>query len=187
MDPFGFHADLRPGTTSRVWSLNQFKWQDQAWIEHRTSQAIRTCPVNIYEVHLGSWARETSTCAMLNYRELGTRLTRYCLDMGYTHIQLMPIAEHPLDRSWGYQTTGYFSPTSRFGNPDDFRYLVDHCHRAGIGVCLTGFRPISPRMVMVSLFLMAPICLNMKTLAKVNIGPGQPGFSISTARKCATS
>ncbi|MXZ24157.1 MAG: 1,4-alpha-glucan branching protein GlgB [Caldilineaceae bacterium SB0665_bin_21] len=136
MDPFGFHAELRPGTSSRVWSLDRFAWNDQEWLDQRAEQNFRNRPLNIYEVHLGSWARDADTGGWLNYRELGRRLADYCLAMGYTHVQLLPVMEHPLDRSWGYQTTGYFAPTSRFGTPDDFRAMVDHCHRAGIGVIL---------------------------------------------------
>ena len=136
MDPFGFHAELRPGTSSKVWSLDRFDWDDREWLDQRAAQNFRSRPLNIYEVHLGSWARDADTGAMLNYRELGRRLAAYCLKMGYTHVQLLPVMEHPLDRSWGYQTTGYFAPTSRFGTPDDFRAMVDHCHGAGIGVIL---------------------------------------------------
>ena len=136
MDPFGFHAELRPGTSSRVWSLDRFAWNDRKWLDQRAERNFRSRPLNIYEVHLGSWARDADTGGVLNYRELGRRLADYCLEMGYTHVQLLPVMEHPLDRSWGYQTTGYFAPTSRFGTPDDFRALVDHCHRAGIGVIL---------------------------------------------------
>ena len=136
MDPFGFHAEPRPGTSSRIWSLDRFEWHDRKWLDRRAGRDNRERPLNIYEIHLGSWARDADTDGMLNYRELGRRLADYCLDMGYTHVQLLPVMEHPLDRSWGYQTTGYFAPTSRFGTPDDFRAMVDHCHRAGIGIIL---------------------------------------------------
>ena len=134
-DPFAFHAEFRPGTASKCCDLSGYFWGDRAWISRRRRQAAYDRPVNIYEVHLGSWRRgEGGT--FLPYREIARWLIPYIKQMGYTHVELLPITEHPLDDSWGYQCTGYFAPTSRFGTPHDFMYLVDQLHRAGIGVIL---------------------------------------------------
>ncbi len=135
MDPYGFYAEQRPGTASRIWSLDTYTWQDEAWMTTRHARQMSTAPISIYEVHLGSWKRSLDG-TMLSYRELAPQLVAYCQQLGYTHIELMPIMEHPLDQSWGYQVTGYFAPTSRFGTPDDFRFLVDTCHQGEIGVLL---------------------------------------------------
>lgn len=134
-DPFAFYSELRPGTASIVYDLDKYTWQDKTWIEKRDSQAPLDKPISIYEVHLGSWAR-SGNGSFLTYRELADRLTDYVLDMGYTHIELLPLAEHPLDDSWGYQVTGYYSVTSRYGTPEDFMYFVDKCHQKGIGVIM---------------------------------------------------
>lgn len=136
MDPYGFYCQTRPDTQSRVWSLGKFKWRDQCWMENRAERQTVHAPLNIYEVHLGSWKRNPEDGKMLDYRQVAHKLADYCLEMGYTHIELMPISEHPLDKSWGYQVTGYYAPTSRFGTPDDFRYFVDYFHRKGLGVLL---------------------------------------------------
>ena len=134
-DPYGRAFELRPGTASIVTSDDEFKWRDEAWIEHREKRDWLHEPMSIYEVHLGSWQRDEQG-NFLNYRELATRLVDHVKQLGFTHIELMPITEHPFDGSWGYQTTGYYAPTSRFGSPDDFRYFVDYCHTNGIGVML---------------------------------------------------
>jgi 1,4-alpha-glucan branching enzyme len=135
-DPFGFAAELRPRTASVVWDLTNYEWRDQEWVNRRREAQAFDAPISIYEVHLGSWRRVPETNGFLTYRDLGQQLAEYCQMMGYTHIELLPISEHPLDASWGYQTVGYFAPTSRFGTPDDFREFVDTLHRAGIGVIL---------------------------------------------------
>jgi 1,4-alpha-glucan branching enzyme len=132
-DPYGFYAEVRPLTGSIVADLNTYKWQDQAWMTLRASQPLLDRPMSIYEVHLGSWRRNAAG-KFLTYRELAQALVEYVKDMGYTHIELMPVAEHPLDASWGYQVTGFYAPTSRYGSPQDFMYLVDVCHQHGIGV-----------------------------------------------------
>ncbi len=136
MDPYGFHCQTRPDTQSRIWSLDKYEWQDQNWLRQRAQRQTLDAPLNIYEVHLGSWQRQPEDGRMLNYRQLAHRLVDHCQRLGYTHVELLPIMEHPLDQSWGYQVTGYYAPSSRFGTPDDFRYFVDHCHRHGIGVLL---------------------------------------------------
>jgi 1,4-alpha-glucan branching enzyme len=135
-DPYGFYAELRPSNSSRVWALDRYAWHDEAWLAERARRQALDQPLNIYEVHLGSWRRVPEDNGFLNYRDLAHQLVEYALRMGYTHLELLPITEHPFDGSWGYQCTGYFAPTSRFGSPDDFMYFVDHCHCHGIGVIL---------------------------------------------------
>jgi 1,4-alpha-glucan branching enzyme len=136
-DPFAFYSQHGLQTASLVFNLERFKWSDREWMENRPTREWHKEPVSIYEVHLGSWARvPEENNRYLSYREFSDRLIKYVLEMGYTHIELMPIAEHPFDGSWGYQVTGYYSPTSRYGNPDEFREFVDRCHQAGIGIIL---------------------------------------------------
>ncbi len=134
-DPFGFHTETPPKSASVVADLSQYEWHDEEWLAKRAQARILESPVAVYEVHLGSWQKGEGGRA-LTYRELATRLVDYVKKMGYTHIELMPIAEHPYAPSWGYQVTGYYAPTSRFGSPEDFMYLVDSCHQAGIGVII---------------------------------------------------
>ncbi len=134
-DPYAFESEMRPASASRVSSLGGYQWGDNAWIKKRDSQTPHNLPMLIYEVHLGSWKRKKFG-AFLTYRELADQLVDYVLSMGYTHIELLPLAEHPYDGSWGYQATGYYAVTSRFGGPHDFMYFVDRCHQAGIGVIL---------------------------------------------------
>ncbi|WP_312283996.1 1,4-alpha-glucan branching protein GlgB [Candidatus Igneacidithiobacillus taiwanensis] len=133
-DPYASAFQLRPSTAALVVD-SQYQWQDGPWMQERPQRDWQHAPINCYEVHLGSWQRGADG-AFLNYRELAARLIPYCLDMGYTHLELMPVMEHPLDESWGYQVSGYFAPTSRHGTPDDFRAFVDACHQAGLGVLL---------------------------------------------------
>jgi 1,4-alpha-glucan branching enzyme len=135
LDPYGQQSELRPRTGSIVSAPSTHKWGDDAWMSTREQADWLHQPHSVYEVHLGSWQRDEQG-NFLSYRELANRLVPYVKDLGFTHIELLPITEHPLDISWGYQTTGYFSPTSRFGSPDDFRYFVDQCHQAGIGIIL---------------------------------------------------
>lgn len=134
-DPYGFAFETRPGTAARVCAANTHQWSDRAWMEQRRTADWLHQPMNVYEVHAGSWRRPEGD-GFFNFRELAAMLLPYVQDMGYTHIELMPVSEHPLDESWGYQTTGYFGVTSRFGSPDDFRAFVDMFHQAGIGVIL---------------------------------------------------
>jgi 1,4-alpha-glucan branching enzyme len=134
-DPYAFFSELRPKSASVVWDLNQYQWSDGEWMQQRGSRNWFEAPISIYEVHLGSWRRVPEEAGRwLTYRELAESLVPYVKDMGYTHVQFMPVSEHPLDESWGYQTTGYFSVTSRYGTPDDFMYLVDRLHQEGIGI-----------------------------------------------------
>src|SRR5271165_5628891 len=136
-DPFSFFGQHGVQTASLVFNLDRFKWSDAAWLEERKTRYWPKQPVSIYEVHLGSWARvPEDNDRYLSYIELADRLIPYVKEMGYTHVELLPVAEHPFDGSWGYQVTGYYAPTSRFGNPDEFRHFVDRCHQEGIGVIL---------------------------------------------------
>ena len=132
-DPFALHAELPPATASKVWALSP-AWGDHDWMRSRAARNALDAPLCIYEVHAGSWRRQDGR--YLGYRELAHELADYVRDMGFTHVELMPITEHPFYGSWGYQTTGYFAPTSRYGCPEDFMYFVDHLHRQGIGVIL---------------------------------------------------
>ena len=135
-DPYARQNEYRPGTASIVSApVGADAWHDRLWMDRRAAQDWQHQPISIYEVHLGSWQRSDDG-NFLNYKDIAHRLVEYVKRLGFTHIELMPITEHPLDDSWGYQSTGYFAPTSRFGTPDDFRYFVDYCHRHDIGVIL---------------------------------------------------
>jgi 1,4-alpha-glucan branching enzyme len=133
-DPFGFHHETPPNTASKIWSLD-YDWNDGDWMANRARRNSLDAPMSVYEVHVGSWRRGEEG-RYLTYRELASQLPAYARDLGFTHIELLPIMEHPFYGSWGYQTTGYFAPTSRFGTPQDFMALVDACHQAGLGVIL---------------------------------------------------
>jgi 1,4-alpha-glucan branching enzyme len=136
-DPYAFYSQHGLQTASLVFNLDRFTWSDRDWMEARRTRQWHKEAVSVYEVHLGSWARvPEENNRYLSYREFSDRLIKYVKEMGFTHIELMPVAEHPFDGSWGYQVTGYYSPTSRYGNPDEFREFVDLCHQAGIGVIL---------------------------------------------------
>lgn len=134
-DPYGFFFEKRPQNASIVYEIKGYEWGDADWMEQRAEKNLLRQPVAIYEVHAGSWQRNADG-EWLNYRELADQLVSYVRDLGYTHIEFLPIAEHPFDGSWGYQVTGYYAPTSRYGAPKDFMYLVDRCHQNGIGVIL---------------------------------------------------
>ena len=136
-DPYGFAAELPPRTASKVTDLERYQWRDAAWMAGRTKTNGLDAAQCIYEVHLGSWRRPgDEPWRWMSYRELAHQLVDYCLEMGYTHLELMPVSEHPFTGSWGYQTVGYYAATSRYGTPQDFMYFVDHCHQHGIGVIL---------------------------------------------------
>lgn len=132
-DPYAFHSETNGATASKVYSLDGYDWQDGDYLKKKRKTSVYEKPINIYEVHLGSWRRHADG-NVLSYADLADQLVDYVYDMGYTHIELMPIAEFPFDGSWGYQVTGYYSITSRFGTPHDFMYFVDKCHQKGIGV-----------------------------------------------------
>ena len=147
-DPYGNFAELRPNTASVVWDMSGYKWNDDEWIKEREAakDRLKDSPMSIYEVHLGSWMQkpvaqdengaDINGSQFYNYRETAEKLAAYVKEMGYTHVELLPVMEHPLDESWGYQVTGYYAPTSRFGTPDDFKAFMDHMHNEGIGVIL---------------------------------------------------
>jgi 1,4-alpha-glucan branching enzyme len=136
-DPFALAAEVRPGTASRVWDLGGYVWGDSEWLEERKRRNAGDAPISIYEVHVGSWKPPAhADTGLINYRDLAHQLVDYLKDMHYTHVELMPITEYPFDGSWGYQVTGYFAPTSRYGTPQDFMYFVDYCHQHGIGVLM---------------------------------------------------
>ena len=138
-DPYASSAEMRPGTASRVADISGFKWTDGTWMEQRRAKTMTEEPMAIYEVHPGSWKKHPhgpDEDGFYNYRELAHSLADYVHEMGYTHVELMGIAEHPFDGSWGYQVTGYYAPTSRYGSPQDFMYLVNYLHKKKIGVIL---------------------------------------------------
>ncbi|MCI8662538.1 MAG: 1,4-alpha-glucan branching protein GlgB [Hungatella sp.] len=145
-DPYGNYAELRPANASIVWDISRYQWTDDVWMKNRAKEDKKDKPMSIYEMHLGSWIRkpievdedgkEIAGSEFYNYREIAVKLADYVKEMGYTHVELMPVMEHPLDASWGYQVTGYYAPTSRYGTPDDFQYFVDYLHGQGIGVIL---------------------------------------------------
>ena len=134
-DPYGFYAEKKPQTASRTYDMNHYEWGDAAWLKRKEKESSYERPMLTYEVHAGSW-RRTLEGEYLSYRELADQLISYVKDMNYTHIEFMPLCEHPYDGSWGYQATGYFAVTSRYGTPDDFRYLVDTAHQNGIGIIM---------------------------------------------------
>ncbi len=137
-DPYAFSAELRPGNASKTTDISTYKWKDEKWLADRKEHTGFDQPMSIYEVHLGSWMKKDDGTedGFMNYREYAKELCEYCTYMGYTHVELMGIAEHPFDGSWGYQVTGYYAPTSRYGDPKDFMYLVDTLHKHHIGVIL---------------------------------------------------
>lgn len=137
-DPFANYAELRPGTASRITDIYNLKWTDQVWMERRKTWDNKKSPMSIYEVHPGSWMRHPGREdeGFYTYREFAKAITKYVKEMGYTHVELMGIAEHPFDGSWGYQVTGYYAPTSRYGTPEDFAYMINYLHRNKIGVIL---------------------------------------------------
>ncbi len=137
-DPFATYAERRPGTASKIFDLSGIKWSDADWMARRKNQDFTSMPISIYEAHIGSWKRHPGRAdeGFYNYREFARDVAAYMKDMGYTHLELMGIAEHPLDASWGYQVTGYFAPTSRYGTPEDFAWMINYLHRNKIGVIL---------------------------------------------------
>ena len=136
-DPYGFGAEVPPRTASKVIDLQRYHWHDSPWLERRLKTNWLEAPVSFYEVHLGSWRRPADDpMRWLSYRETAHMLVEYCKEMGYTHLELLPVSEHPFSGSWGYQTVGYYAPTSRYGSPQDFMYFVDLCHQNDIGVVL---------------------------------------------------
>ena len=136
-DPYANYAELRPGTASRITDISKIKWTDKAWMDQRLKWDHKEKPMSIYEVHIGSWRKHPEDeDGFYNYREFAKEIVKYVHNMGYTHIELMGIAEHPFDGSWGYQVTGYFAPTSRYGTPEDFAWMINYLHKNKVGVIL---------------------------------------------------
>ena len=137
-DPYANYAELRPGTASRITNIENLKWTDSSWMAAREKWDHKKEPMSVYEVHMGSWKRHPGTEdeGFYTYREFAKEITKYMKDMGYTHVEIMGIAEHPFDGSWGYQVTGYYAPTSRYGTPEDFAWMINYLHRNGIGVIM---------------------------------------------------
>lgn len=134
-DPYAFYCEVRPDNASRVYNIDGYEWHDEAWYNYKKEHPHKTQPINVYEINAGSW-RKSEDGKMLSYRELADELIPYVLSMGYTHIEFMPLTEFPFDGSWGYQVTGYYAATSRYGEPKDLMYFIDKCHENGIGVIL---------------------------------------------------
>lgn len=135
-DPYAFATEMRPSTASKVCNLSGYDWGDAEWMASRGPKSAHDAPISIYEVHLGSWMRVPDEGGWLTYRDLAPRLAEYAVEMGFTHVELLPVTEHPFDGSWGYQTVSYYAPTARFGTPQEFMFLVDTLHQAGLGVFL---------------------------------------------------
>jgi 1,4-alpha-glucan branching enzyme len=187
-DPYGFYAEVRPTTDTRVWDVNKYAWQDAEWMRSGRASGARRKPMATSTRCISA---PGSACPRqrlsLNYRDLAHDLVDYAQQLGYTHIELLPITEHPYDGSWGYQVTGYFAPTSRHGTPDDFMYFVDYCHQNGIGVLLDWVPAHFPRDAHGLATSTAPTSTSMPTRARANTRIGAPRSSTLAATRCATS
>jgi len=187
-DPFANYAELRPGTASRITDISNLNWSDSKWMTAREKWDNKEEPVSIYEVHMGSWMRHPGREdeGFYTYREFAEAITKYVKEMGYTHVELMGIAEHPFDGSWGYQVTGYYAPTSRYGTPEDFAYMVIFIRIISV-LFLTGYRRISRKMHMVWQILTEHRHSNIQIRERASILIGERRFSIMKNRKFPTS
>ena len=188
-DPFARHFETRPNNASIIYDPDDYIWNDDEFCKNRTD-ALAPKPINIYEIHLGSWRRHPDG-NFFTYRELAIDLADYCKKMHYTHVELMPILEHPLDDSWGYQVTGYYAVTSRFGTPADFKFMVDVLHQNGISVAsqsfLTGFRLTSRRTWKALSDLTVHLAMNTQIPGSASTGNGALMFSIIPRTKSSRS
>lgn len=187
-DPYANYAQVRPETASIVTDLNGYVWKDDKWRNSHTGYEAWKEPMAIYEVHPGSWKKKDDGTedGFLNYRELAHELAEYVKHMGYTHIELMGIAEYPFDGSWGYQVTGYYAPTSRYGTPEDFMYFVDYMHRKGIGIILDWVPAHFPKDAHGLALLTEHVHMNMRIRERVNILTGAQRYLITASMRCRT-
>ena len=174
-DPFAFHSETRPGTASKLCRVEGYEWKDKKWCDERVKRDIYSSPVNIYEMHASSWKKfDDGNC--FDYEKLATEICSYVKDMGYNYIELMPMSEYPFDGSWGYQVTGYYSPTSRYGTARDFI-------KTGLALYSTGYLPIFRRMSTDSIALTVVPATNMPIRERVNIRNGEQPFSITAEQR----
>ena len=188
-DPFANYAQKRPNTASIITDISHLKWTDGEWMQARAKKDMNKEPIAIYECHIGSWMRHTGRDdeGYYNYREFASALVKYLKKLKYTHVELMGIAEHPFDGSWGYQVTGYYAPTSRYGSPQDFMYLVNTLHKNKIGVILDWVPAHFLKMLMGWQNSMVHRCLNILILALENILTGEQKYLITVRQKLSIS
>ncbi len=186
-DPFAFSSEVAPATASVITNLD-YHWHDESWMARRKQANALDAPMSVYELHLGSWRRSPETPELpLNYRLIAPQLADYCVEMGFTHVELMPVMEHPFYGSWGYQVTGYFAATSRYGSPQDFMYLVDHLHQHGIGVILDWVPSHFPNDEHGLAYFDGTHSTSMPTRARATTRTGAARSSTTAATKCAPS
>ena len=180
-DPYAFHTETRPSNGSKVYDIEGYTWGDAAWVSDEEKRDVINSPMSIYELQAGSWKmKDPENGVPYNYAELADELIPYIKEMGYTHVELLPITEYPFDGSWGYQVTGYFAPTSRYGTPKDFMAFVDKLHQAGIGVILDWVPAHFPRMATACTCSTAPPAMRTPTPAAVSTRNGAR-WSLTTA------
>ena len=182
-DPYAFHAETRPSNGSKVYDISGFAWHDDAWQAAQKKADVINSPMNIYEMHAGSWKMKEGG-KPYNYSELADELIPYITEMGYTHVELLPVMEYPFDGSWGYQVTGYFAPTSRYGTPKDLMAFVDKLHAAGIGVIMDWVPAHFPKACTT---LMEKPATRTRIRSAANIRSGAPWCSTSAAARCRAS